>query len=61
MTKTKPSSLPLRAIAAVVVTAIILYTMTCLLTGNITPAARVLAMLFPVWFTAELSLRCTLF
>lgn len=53
MTKTKSSSLTLLAIAAVVVTAIILYTMTCLLTGNITPAARVLAMLFPVWFTAS--------
>mgnify|MGYP004473400181 FL=1 len=61
MTKTKSSSLTLRAIAAVVVTAIILYTMTCLLTGNITPATRVLAMLFPVWFTAELNLLCTLF
>lgn len=61
MTKTKSSSLTLRAIAAVVVTAIILYTITCLLTGNITPAARVLAMLFPVWFTAELNLLCTLF
>lgn len=61
MTKTKSSSLTLRAIAAVVVTAIILYTMTCLLTGNITPAVRVLAMLFPVWFTAELNLLCTLF
>ena len=60
MTKTKSSSLTLLAIAAVVVTAIILYTMTCLLTGNINPVCRVTAMLMPVWLAAELRLLCTL-
>ena len=50
MTKTKSSTVSLLAIAAVVVTAIIVYTMACLLTGNITPVARVCAILFPVWF-----------
>ena len=60
MTKTKSSTVSLLAIAAVVVTAIIVYTMACLLTGNITPVARVCTMLFPVWFVAELNLLCTL-
>lgn len=60
MTKTKSSAISLLAIAAVVVTAIIVYTMVCLLTGNITPVARVCAILFPVWFVAELNLLCTL-
>ncbi len=60
MTKTKSSAISLPAIAAVVVTAIIVYTMACLLTGNITPVARVCAILFPVWFVAELNLLCTL-
>ena len=59
MTNTKKSTGYL--IAALVITAIIAYTMVSLLTGNITPAARVLAMLSPVWFTAELNLLCTLF
>ena len=61
MTKTRTNIITLKAIALVLVTAIIVYTLVCLLTGNITPAARVLAMLFPVWFTAELNLLCTLF
>ncbi len=56
MTKTKSSAVSLLAIAAVVVTAIIIYTMACLLTGNITPVVRVCAMLLPVWFVAELNL-----
>ena len=60
MTKTKSSTVTLLAIAAVVVTAIIVYTMACLLTGNITPVAHVCAILFPVWFVAELNLLCTL-
>ena len=60
MTKTKSSTVTLLPIAAVVVTAIIVYTMACLLTGNITPVARVCAILFPVWFVAELNLLCTL-
>ena len=60
MTKTKSSTVSLLAIAAVVVTAILIYTMACLLTGNITPVVRVCAMLFPVWFVAELNLLCTL-
>ena len=60
MTKTKSSTVTLLAIAAVGVTAIIVYTMACLLTGNITPVARVCAILFPVWFVAELNLLCTL-
>ena len=60
MTKTKSSTVSLLAIAAVVVTAIIVYTMACLLTGTITPVARGCAMLFPVWFVAELNLLCTL-
>ena len=60
MTKTKSSAISLLAIAAVVVTAIIVYTMACLLMGNITPVARVCAILFPVWFVAELNLLCTL-
>ena len=60
MTKTKSSTVTLLAIAAVVVTAIIVYTMACLLTGNITLVARVCAILFPVWFVAELNLLCTL-
>lgn len=60
MTKTKSSAVTLLAIAAVVVTAIIVYTMVCLLMGNITPVARVCAILFPVWFVAELNLLCTL-
>lgn len=60
MTKTKSSTVTLLAIAAAVVTAIIVYTMACLLTGNITPVARVCAILFPVWFVAELNLLCTL-
>ena len=47
MTKTKSSTVTLLAIAAVVVTAIIVYTMACLLTGNITPVARVCAILLP--------------
>ena len=60
MTKTKSSTVSLLAIAAVVVTAIIIYTMACLLTGNINPVCRVTAMLMPVWLAAELRLLCTL-
>ena len=60
MTKTKSNTKTLMAIAAVVVTAIIVYTMACLLMGNITPVARVCAILFPVWVVAELNLLCTL-
>ena len=47
-------------IAALVVTAIIAYTMVSLLTGNINPVCRVTAMLMPVWLAAELRLLCTL-
>ena len=57
MTKTKNTS---KLIAAVVVLAIIAYTMVCILTGNINPVVRVTAMLSPVWFFAELALWCTL-
>ena len=46
-------------IAALVITAIIAYTMVSLLTGNITPVARITAMLCPVWFFADLALWCT--
>ena len=60
MTKTKASTVSLLAIAAVVVTAIIVYTMACLLTGNITPVVRITAMLCPVWFFAYLALWCTI-
>ena len=55
MTNTKTKTSPAKAIAAIIV-----YTMACLLTGNITPVARVCAILFPVWFVAELNLLCTL-
>ena len=58
MTNTKKNTGYL--IAALVVTAIIAYTMVSLLTGNITPVARVCAILFPVWFVAGLNLLCTL-
>lgn len=47
-------------IAALVITAIIAYTMVSLLTGNITPVARITAMLCPVWFSADLALWCTI-
>lgn len=47
-------------IAALVVTAIIAYTMVSLLTGNITPVARITTMLCPVWFFADLALWCTI-
>ena len=59
MTNTKKNTGYL--IAALVITAIIAYTMVSLLTGNITPVVRVCAMLLPVWFVAELNLLCTLF
>ena len=58
MTNTKKSTGYL--IAALVITAIIAYTMVSLLTGNITPVCRVTAMLMPVWLAAELRLLCTL-
>ena len=61
MTNTKTKTSPAKAVAAVVIAVILAFTLVCLLTGNITPAARVLAMLSPVWFTAELNLLCTLF
>ncbi len=60
MTKTKSNTKTVLAIAAVVVTAILVYTFVCLLTGNITPLCRVTALLLPVWFVAELNLLCTL-
>lgn len=60
MTKIKSSVLTAKIIAAVVVAVIIVYTMVCLLTGNITPLSRVTAILTPVWFSAELCLLCTL-
>ena len=60
MTKTHSKSVPAMAIAAVLVTAIIVYTFVCLFTGNITPLSRVTAMLSPVWFTAALVLLCSL-
>lgn len=60
MTKTKSSVLTAKIIAAVVVAVIIVYTMVCLLTGNITPLSRVTGVLTPVWFGAELCLLCTL-
>ena len=47
-------------IAALVVTAIIAYIMVSLLTGSITPVARITAMLCPVWFFADLALWCTI-
>lgn len=47
-------------IAALVVTAIIAYTMVSLLTGNITPVVRVTTMLCPVWFFADLALWYTI-
>ena len=47
-------------IAALVITAIIAYTMVSLLTGNITPVARITTMLCPVWFFADLALWCTI-
>ena len=47
-------------IAALVVTAIIAYTMVSLLTGNITPVVRVTTMLCPMWFSAYLALWCTI-
>lgn len=60
MTKTHSKSITAMAIAAVLVTAIIVYTFVCLFTGNITPLSRVTAMLSPVWFTADLVLLCSL-
>lgn len=60
MTKTKSNSITAMAIAAVLVTTIIVYTFVCLFTGNITPLSRVTALLSPVWFTADLVLLCTL-
>ena len=47
-------------IAALVITAILAYTMVSLLTGNITPVVRVTTMLCPVWFSADLALWCTI-
>ena len=52
MTNTKKNTGYL--IAALVITAIIAYTMVSLLTGNITPVVRITAMLCPVWFFADL-------
>lgn len=60
MTHTKTSTVTAKIIAAVVVTAIIAYTMICFLTGNITPLSRVTGILSPIWFGAELCLLCTL-
>ena len=60
MTNTKTKTSPAKAIAAVVIAVILAFTLVCLLTGNITPVVRVCAMLFPVWFVAELTLLCTL-
>lgn len=60
MTKTRTNIITLKAIALVLVTAIIAYTLVCLLTGNITPLSRVTAMLSPLWLVAELNLLCTL-
>lgn len=60
MTKTRTNIITLKAIALVLVTAIIVYTLACLLTGNITPLSRVTAMLSPLWLVAELNLLCTL-
>ena len=58
MTNTKKNTGYL--IVALVVTAIIAYTMVSLLMGNITPVARITAMLCPVWFFAYLALWCTI-
>ena len=60
MTKTHSKSVTAMAIAAVLVTVIIVYTFVCLFTGNITLLSRVTAMLMPVWLAAELRLLCTL-
>ena len=60
MTKSKSSTLTVLAIAAVVVTAILVYTFVCMLTGNITPLCRVTGLLMPVWLLADLNLLCTL-
>ena len=58
MTNTKKSTGYL--IAALVITAIIAYTMVSLLPGHITPVVRVTTMLCPVWFFADLALWCTI-
>lgn len=58
MTNTKKNTGYL--IAALVITAILAYTMVSLLTGNITPVVRVTTMLCPVWFSADLALWCTI-
>ena len=60
MTKTRTNIITLKAIVLVLVTAIIVYTLVCLLTGNITPLSRVTAMLSHLWLVAELNLLCTL-
>ena len=60
MTKTRTNIITLKAIVLVLVTAIIVYTLVCLLTGNITPLSRATAMLSPLWLVAELNLLCTL-
>lgn len=58
MTKTS-SHASVKLAAAVVVALILVYTMVCLLTGNLTPVCRVTAMLMPLWLSAELVLLCS--